>query len=304
MKIIMRVPSDKLKTNYLRMKKIIFLALITGMVTGCGQRAREEAERLQQEKLELEQQLSNQEESINEFLSAINQIEENLALIREKERGISQGTRNNLEGEANQMERINEDIRLIGELMQQNRQLINRLNRDLRGSNLRIGEFEKRVEQLNERILQKETEIAALQEELGRMNLRVEYLTTTIDTLQLVAQERERFINAQTIEMNTAFYTMGSRRELSDSGIILREGGFLGIGRTSRLHPEFDLAHFTRIDLTHTREITIASTETRIITPHPAGSWEFRTENGLTILAILDPAKFWSTSRHLVIEIK
>jgi len=286
------------------MKKFLILALATGLIAGCGQKAREEAERLQQEKLELQQQLNTQEESINEFLSSINQIEENLALIREKERAISQGTRNNLEGQENQMERINEDIRLIGELMQQNRQLIGRLNRDLRGSNLRIEEFEKRVTQLNERILQKETEIVALQEELGRMNLRVEYLTSTIDTLQVVARDREQVINAQIHEMNTAFFTMGSRRELTDWGIITREGGFLGIGRTTRLRPEFDIAHFTRIDLTQTSEINIASAESRLITPHPAGSWEFITENGMTVLAILDHSNFWSTSRYLVIELE
>ncbi|HSV88983.1 MAG TPA: hypothetical protein VLH61_10110 [Bacteroidales bacterium] len=286
------------------MKKLIFIALISLLITGCGQKAREEAERLQQEKLALQEQLETQEESINEFLSAINQIEENLALIREKERAISQGARENLERQDGQMERINDDIRLIGELMQQNRQLISRLNRDLRGSNLRIGEFEKRVAELNERIVQKESEIAALQEELSRMNLRVDYLTSTIDTLQLAAQERVRFINAQTAEMNTAFYTMGSRRELLEWGVIIRQGGFLGIGRTNRLHPEVEQVHFARIDQTQVREITIAGTNPNLITPHPEGSWEYLTENGITSLVILDPSKFWSTSRYLVIELE
>lgn len=282
---------------------ISLMALLVISLNGCGQRSREEAERLQQENLALQQQLAGQEESITQFLSSINEIEENLALIREKERIISQGARDNIEGQTGQMDRINEDIRLIGELMQRNRQLMNRLNRDLRNSNLQLSEFEKRVSQLNERLVEKEGEIAGLKEELGRMNLRVDYLTLAIDTLQQDAMDRARTIEAKATEINTAFYTMGSRKELLEWGLITRAGGFLGIGRTNRLSPDFDPTHFARVDIRTTTEITISGSQSTFITPHPEGTFEFRYADGIKILVILDPEKFWSNSRYLVVEI-
>lgn len=286
------------------MKKYFIVALLSVFMASCGQQAKEEVVKLQEEKLALQEQLKTQEDTFNQFFGELNQIEENLALIKEKERIISQGAQNNLESGSDKMESINEDIRLIGELMEKNRQLISRLNRDIRNSNVKITEFERMVARLNEQIQEKEVEIVALREELGRTNLRVDYLLATVDTLNETTRQRDRVIEEKTVEMNTAYYTMGSRRELRDWGIITREGGFLGIGRTNRLRSDIDLAHFTRIDLTQTREITIAGKEPVFNTPHPEGTWEFRTQDGVTYLVILDPAKFWGTSKYLVVEIQ
>jgi len=285
------------------MKKIILIAIISAVVASCGQQPNEEAERLQQEKLLLQEKLNTQEETFNEFFGALNLIEENLSLIKEKENIISQGTQNNLEGRTNKMEAINEDIRLIGELMEKNRQLISRLNRDMRNSNVKIAEFEKMVSRLNQQIEEKEIEIEVLKDELGRMNLRVDYLTATVDTLREATRERDRVIQEKILEINTAYYTMGSRRELRDWGVISREGGFLGIGRSNRLRSDIDHSNFTRIDITVTREITIAGKDPIFITPHPEGTWEYRTEDGVTYLLITNQEKFWSTSRYLVLEI-
>lgn len=285
------------------MKKIILFAIVGVFMASCGQKSQEEAERLQQENLELKEQLSTNEGTFNEFFGSLNQIEENLALIKEKENIISQGTQNDLEGRADKMEQINEDIRLIGELMEKNRQLIARLNRDIRNSNVKVTEFEKMVARLNDQIQEKEIEIVELRDELGRMNLRVDYLAATVDTLQEVARERGRIIEEKISEINTAYYVMGSRRELRDWGVVTREGGFLGIGRTNRLRTDFDHSNFTMVDITVAREITIAGKEPLFITTHPEGTWEYKVEDGVTYLVILDPVKFWSASRYLVIEI-
>lgn len=285
------------------MKKLVLIAIISAFVVSCAEQSNEEVERLQQENLVLQEKINTQEETFNEFFGALNLIEENLSLIKEKENLISQGAQDNLEGRTNKMDAINEDIRLIGELMDKNRQLISRLNRDMRNSNVKIEEFEKMVLRLNQQIEEKEIEIEVLKDELGRMNLRVDYLTATVDTLKEAARDRDRIIQEKTLEINTAYYTMGSRRELRDWGVISREGGFLGIGRSNRLRSDIDHSNFTRIDITLTREITIAGKDPNFITPHPEGTWEYRTEDGVTYLVIVDQEKFWSTSRYLVLEI-
>ena len=286
------------------MKQIIWLSLVVIAFASCTQKPNEEVERLQQENHELKDQLATKDNTFNEFFGSLNEIQENLALIKEKENIISEGTQNNLEGNSDMMDNINDDIRMIGELMEKNRQIINRLNRDIRNANVKVTEFEKMVARLNEQIQEKEVEIGNLREELGQLNLRVDYLTATVDTLEEVARQREQVIEEKTLEMNTAFYTMGSDRELRDWGIITREGGFLGIGRTNRLNSDFDHSNFTRIDVTQTREITIAGQNPIFITPHPEGTWEYRVEDEVTYLVILEPQKFWSASKYLVIEIE
>lgn len=286
------------------MKKIIWLAFVPFLFASCTQQAQEEVERLQQENVELKDQLATKDDTFNDFFGSLNEIEENLALIKEKENIISEGTQNSLEGNSDMMENINEDIRMIGELMEKNRQIINRLNRDISNSTVKVAEFEKMVTRLNEQIEEKELEIGNLKEQLGQMNVRVDYLSATVDTLQQVAQQRQQVIEEKISEINTAFYTMGSRRELRDWGIVTREGGFLGIGRTNRLNTAFDHSNFTRIDITQTREITVAGLNPIFITPHPEGTWEYRVEDDVTYLVILEPVKFWSASKYLVIEIE
>jgi uncharacterized lipoprotein YehR (DUF1307 family) len=282
---------------------ILTFFIISLMLSGCD-RSAQEAQRLKEENEKLREQVDNSLENVETYFATLNEIEENLILIRQKEDLITRETSRNVELGVNQKERINEDLRQIGELMEMNRILLANLNRQVKNSNLRIEEFERSVIRLNQSIQEKELEIQVLKDYLGQMNLKVDYLTARVDTLERDRMDRDRLIQNQILELNRAYFAIGSRKELIDNNVITREGGFLGLGRTNRLRTEVNHDFFTRIDMTKDFEIFIPGNDPQIITTHPSDSYQISDEDGGKVLLISDAQRFWETSRYLVIQIK
>jgi hypothetical protein len=264
----------------------------------------EEIERLQEENQLLKEQLEVNTENVETYFADLNQIEENLRIIKEREDIISGETSVGVELGVSQQERINQDIMLIGELMERNRELIASLNNRIRSADQRIAGFEQMVARLNQTLEEKEIEIQMLREQLAHMNLQVDLLMARVDTLEQESERKSQLLQEQKLEMNAAWFALGSRRELIDNNIISREGGFLGIGRTNRLKTDFNKDFFTRIDVTRDFDITIIGEDPELITTHPSNSYQFVVEEDETFLRINDPERFWSASRYLVIQIR
>lgn len=288
-------------------EKMLVLPVIIGFllsgVVSCDTGA-EERQLLQEENRQLKEQLEANHQNIESYFSELNQIEENLRLIKEREEIIAGETSRDLELGINQQERINQDIKLIGELMEKNRLLIANLNNRIRNSDQRIAGFEQMVARLNQTIEEKEIEIHMLRDQLSNMNLQVDFLTARVDTLERESEMKSQMLEQQILEINTAWFAMGSRRELIDNNVISREGGFLGIGRTNRLKSDLNKDFFTRLDIRRDFDITIAGENPELISSHPPDSYEFITEEDELILRIKSSDQFWSTTKHLVIQIR
>ena len=264
----------------------------------------EEVERLQEENQLLKDQLETNIENVEAYFNDLNQIEENLRIIKEREDMITGEATGGLELGISQQDRINQDIFVIGELMEKNRELIANLNNRIRNSDQRIAGFEQMVTRLNQTIEEKEIEILMLRDQLAQMNLQVDVLIARVDTLEQESERKSRLLQEQTLEMNAAWFAIGSRKELIDNDIISREGGFLGIGRTNRLKTDFNKDFFTRIDITRDFDITIIGENPELISSHPSNSYQFVSEDDETILRINDPDRFWGATRYLIIQIR
>jgi uncharacterized membrane-anchored protein YhcB (DUF1043 family) len=280
------------------------ICIISFILSSCD-RSAQEAQRLKEENEKLQEQVDSSLENVEAYFAALNEIEENLLLIRQKEDLIARETSRNIELGVNQKERINEDLRQIGKLMEMNRQLLANLNRRVKNSDLRIEEFQRSVKRLNHSIEEKEIEIQVLKDYLGQMNLKVDYLTARVDTLERDRMDRDRQIQNQILELNRAYYAIGSQKELIDNNVISREGGFLGLGRTNRLRTEVNPDFFTRIDMTKDYEVFIPGSDPQLITTHPSDSYQIISdEDGGKVLQISNAPRFWETTRYLVIQIK
>ncbi len=282
---------------------LLFVLSIGLMAPSCEQN-KEEVKRLQEEKQQLEKEIEQNKENVESYFSDLNEIEENLHTIKEKEGLISQTAGTDTELGVNQQDRITEDIQIIGELMEKNRNLIENLNNRLRNADTRISGFERLISRLKETIEEREIEIGLLKDQLAKMNVQVDFLTAKVDTLQRETEIQNQTIEQKTIELNTAWYAIGSRRELTDNDIVAREGGFLGLGRTEKLKADFNKDFFTRIDITRDSEITIFGNDPELITLHPSESYTIYEEDDVYYLSVLDAEEFWSASRYLVIRVK
>lgn len=243
----------------------------------------------------LKQQLSEKDSAVNSFMQAFNEIESNLAVIKEKEKIISDTKGTDLK---NKEEQIVADIQEIYDLMNKNKEKLASMSGKLKKANLKIEEFQKIIERLNQQLTEKDAEITSLKEQLEKLNIEMTELN-----LNYTAKEEES--NQKTSKLNTAYYAFGTSKELKTQGVVTKEGGFIGIGKTEQLMKDFNKNYFTKIDITETTSIPLAAKKARLVTTHPSGSYKFEGPQGkVEKLTITNPEDFWSTSKYLVIIIE
>ena len=241
------------------------------------------------------------------YVAAFNAIQANLDSIKRKEMIITQSTKGGGELKQDAKTQINQDINSIYELLLKNRKIVANLKSQLRKANAKstaqIAELEKMIENLNAQIVQKDADIASLREELGKMNIKVAELTTNVENLTAEGQTKTQKINEQTAALNTAYYVVGTSKELKAHNIITKEGGFAGLGRNKKLKEDFNKEYFTRIDVTTLKGIAIFKKKISIVTNHPKTSYKLVGVKSVDSLVIRNAAEFWSSSKYLVIVV-
>jgi uncharacterized coiled-coil protein SlyX len=239
---------------------------------------------------------------LNDFLTSFNDIEKNLDSIARKQNAITVNV--DQQGELNKTskERINDNIIAINQLMNQNREQIAMLNKKLRASGGKIDHYEKMIQTLNEQIAQKDRELAELNDKLNALNTQVAQLQTSVDTLTKTTIAQSQTISDQTTSLHTAYYVVGKSKDLQTMKVIDKTGGLLGIGKTSKLSPNFDSNKFTRIDYVQVSTIPIDSKGAKIITAHPSDSYTINKDKDKVVsISITNAEKFWSASKYLVV---
>jgi len=285
------------------MKKYLLLLLIP-VFFACGREAKKQAEDLQSRNDSLMTQVLQKDEAINDFISSINDIQSTLDTIKMKENIISLTTDRGGELRVSAKEQIKSDIQTIYSLMLKNRETLNALQAKIRNSNLKVDELQKLVDRVNKEILLKDAEIAELRDRLAKMNITIEEANLQIDNLsQTVRTQSDQIssqsetIDQQTTAINTAYYIIGTAKELKDKEVI-KGGVFKG----KELLDDFKKDGFTRIDLRKTTEIPILSKKAEVISKHPTSSYKLTGDKKLVqALQITDPKAFWSITKYLVI---
>ena len=303
------------------LKKTLFAALIGSMVFfGCN---RGKIADLEKRNKSLFEQTTLQDSLLNDFMVSFKEFEDNLQLIKEKESLISMET-DNEELQPNQKDRILEDIQMINDLLDQNRNLIEELSQKVDASDGKIGEFRRLVSRMKKDLEQKDVQIVEMKDQLATLNFEKEELDRQVDTLRqttrnLIAlntkQEeeivqkseaitmQEETITQQKSRINTAYFVAGTVKELKERDVLSKEGGFVGIGKTARLKSDFNPSAFTKVDITEFEKLAVDSKKANLITNHPTDSYMFEeSEDGkIASLQIKDPDRFWQTSKYLVV---
>ncbi|MBK6830685.1 MAG: hypothetical protein IPG92_08075 [Flavobacteriales bacterium] len=239
--------------------------------------------------------VAQRDSAINDLFGTMNRISENLRTIRAKQGQLAKpGEGVETDGDVEQ--RIMDDIASIDGLLAENKSLMEKLRKQAKKSAASIAELERTVADLESTVAAKDTEIVALKEELSSANAS---LATLID----MYRDKSQVADMQRTDLNTAWYSVGTAKELRTNGVLTKSGGVAGIGATNKLNTE-NLAqtYFTRMDITTTLEIPVMAKKAMLATSHPAGSYKF--EGGAEKLVIIDPNAFWSLSKYLVIVVE
>lgn len=248
----------------------------------------------------LQQIISQRDTQINNMMATMNEIQEGFNEISEAENRVNLIQDDERADKASQ---IKEDIKFIADRMQQNRELIKKLQGQLRDSDFKSQELKKVIANMLRQLDEKDQQLQQLRAELDAKNIHIAELDETISNLnnnvtelKSESDEKSQIINNQETQLNTAWYVFGTRPELKDQRILMGD---------KVLQQNFNKNYFTKIDIRVTREIKLYSKSARLLTSHPAGSYELtRDNNKMFTLAITNPQLFWSTSKYLVVVVK
>jgi prefoldin subunit 5 len=288
------------------MKKLLMIAASAILAVGCHN-YKADVETLNKEKETLVSDTKQKNAMIDEFVASMNEIETNLASITEKQAAINMSA-SNPEMTRSQKDRINEEIAAINDLMKTNKDKIADLQKKLKRSNARVGEFEKMIATLTQQVESKDKELADLNVKLNELNGQVATLNTSVSTLTAQNDEKTKVIDDQTSKIHTAYYTKGTYKELESKNVLTKEGGFLGIGKEQKVTNDFNPDAFAKVDITQTKVIPIESKNAKVITTHPTSSYVLETKEQdkkyVTNLVINDPDQFWKASKYLVVMVQ
>lgn len=288
------------------MKHLLYSFLFASLFIGCNDSPEtteggndtesEELARLRSENRALEGQLYEKDSILNESIMLFNEIEENLAMINLKEDEIRFRS-TDLELAEDGKQWILQEIQNINYLREANQKKVSELNGQLQNKNLQIEEFKLMVSSLMNKIEVQEEEIEMLRVELS--DLDKEYVEL------LEAYQEQSQIAAETIrELNTVYYAYGTEEELIANGVIVKEGGFIGMGRKTALRGDLNDSYFTKIDLSKQKQIEIVGGERlKFITDHPSSAYEIINSGQKHTVKINDPKTFWKVSKYLVVVV-
>ena len=246
--------------------------------------------------------------AIVDFLSDFNEIQANLDSIKKLEKLVTVQSENR-ELNKNQKEQILEDINLLNDMLQKNKQLAANLQKKLNSSNYKIGQLQETIKQLQQmadnlekQVQEKDTEILALNDKVDKLNININVLNKKIDEIETASEQKSGVIESQENMLNTAFYAYGSSKELKDNNVIEKSGGFLGIGRTTVVPKNFNRDYFTKVDTRKFDYLPLMVKKARVVSVHPADSYHISGDNTADTLFIDNSTQFWKASKYLVVE--
>ena len=236
--------------------------------------------------------LNEKDAAIQELVSSFNEIQENLNTIKEKEKIISKVTS---DGDVKSKEdQIKEDIQSIYDLMAKNKDRIGSLSKKLKNSKLQIDGLEKMIENMQATLSLKDSEIEELKTKIEGLNVELSSLTTNYKAVENESNQKTEIIN-------TAFYAIGTSKELKEKNVITKEGGIIGLGKTTKLSSDFNKEYFTKINIEKTTSINLGAKKIKMLTTHPSNSYKLIGEKPIEKLVITNTKEFWSASKYLVI---
>lgn len=284
------------------MKKLVALVAGTVIMTSCTGLTGGN-EQLKAENDSLLTELSRRNAELDEMMGTFNEISDGFRQINEAEGRVDLQRGSIAEGRESAKEQIAHDIEFIRKQMEENRELIAKLQAQLRNSKNNSAQLKKAVEALTQELEAKTLRIEELQSELAAKNIHIMELDAAVIGLkaerEVLASENEskaRALSDQDKQLNAAWFVFGTKKELKEKNILKR-------GEVLK-EENADMTYFTQIDIRTTKEIRLYSKGAELLTEHPKGSYTLEKDSkGELTLKISNPTEFWKISRYLVIRV-
>ena len=292
-------------------RMILFsLLFVVMMVTSCDVERSEKYQALLAERDSLYSEAVASKGGFDNALNTINEIEAALEAVRAQENIIMM---ENQEGNTN---KAVSEINAIQQTLQENRQKIENLEKQLaeQGANSKalnqtVSRLKKQLEEkdtyinsLKDELQQSKQQIAHLNEKVSDLNENINELNTNLDVMSVQNAAQQATIENQDAMLNTVWICVAPQKTLVEKGIVDKGGLFSSsvISKQGLDKTQFEQGNKRDLEL-----IPLNTKKAKIMTSHPEGSYDIvEGDGGAQTLQILDKEAFWSMSNYLVVSIK
>jgi flagellar biosynthesis chaperone FliJ len=285
---------------------VLVLIIGTIVVSKNNKNRASDALLLQGQKLEMTNQLSQRDSIINGWVTAFNEIESDIATITARENALTMQS-NDPEISKDKKAEIMKELAYVKDMIDTNKKKLSSLNSQLRNSGIKIASLQSQIDTLNVNIAKRDNAMAALTTDLENRNVQIGQLNEKVGTMQTAILNDSTKISQQTAEINKAYVVSGTYKALKEKGVLVKEGGVLGLGKKESLQENFNNDKlFTQIDISKTKTIPVNSKSAKLVTEHPANSYKMVMDQSNKLIAyieIKDPATFWKLSKYAVVEV-
>ena len=285
-----------------KIKTLAYLVLILLVgLTSCDTKDPEK-EAMREQLRNLEEK--NQEDSlyIADLTSEMDVIYDKLDSMQEKEREIKALAADLRGGNINASEggmSISETMKDIQAQLEQSRNQIRDLEARLASEGKDKQKYIALVQQLRKVVEQKDANIVTLQEDIGRLQDEVKGLKLDYAVKQVEADSLQDVSNLQDEALNTAFYVIGSEKELKGLNLL--------VSKKKGLEGNRDQSKYISIDIREQKIITIGNVKNlkkvKLVPARPESSYRLYEDGDQAKLEIKDIDAFWQ-DKYLAIVSK
>lgn len=252
----------------------------------------------------LRTELQSRDSLISDMSRSFGDIEDNLKIMREKQQLVL-NTTDEEKISTSQRDRVLRDLQLMNGLMQESRDQVAELTKKLDKSKVESGSLRKKLKALDSELAARDSAINQLKDDLLARDFRIEEVNKQLSDLELEMAKRQATIEQLGNELHTAYYAIGTRKELEESGVVHRRGGVLGMGKTSEISLAATSDKFSQVDTRTVDRIPLSGDKIHLVSEHPTESYEIVEEGEhLAYIRIKDRDSFWRLSHYLVAEVQ
>lgn len=286
------------------MKKILFSAAImaaTLMLASCSGVSKEQYQQATNTNDSLMMVALQQGNEIYDLQTTLQNVTDQLDQIN-GQISVSNGEDKNLTA---QRESLMKKLNLVQQTILEKQAALEELQKKYSSQLGQNKELKKTIDRLQTEVANYQTEIKSYQEQIVAKNQQIASLSENLTTTQVVLEEtqakseaQQTVINTQDKMLNTGFYIIAPKKALKEKGLI--EGN---VFTKKRLTTDgFSTDGFTQVDIRELTKIEINDKNPKVMTSHPAGSYELiKNEDKTSTLVIKDQAAFWSNSKFLIV---
>ena len=234
------------------------------------------------------------------YMDIVQTVDSSFDAIRESQNMLSMVSYDE-SGSSSIKQRVEDNIYMISNLLAENNAKIAELEEKLNESDLKNTKFQKTINRLKKDLKAKNEEITKLYKDLEAKNFKIDSLLVENQLvgqraaeLTALSEAQQAQLNAQDIALHTAYFFMGTRKELKSNDINVKDK-----------YSGYKTSLFTPVDVRTFDRLETGSKSAKILTKHPEKSYQLvRGEDKTYTLVIKNPTSFWNASKYLIIQIK